>query len=77
MDIKAGSDLVIQMHYAPWSVDETDSSSVNIFFADESEIIDRTVRDYIMLPFNLITGANSFFLQPNQIKTFEGVHNSV
>ncbi|MBK8547135.1 MAG: cytochrome c [Saprospiraceae bacterium] len=31
MDIKAGSDLVIQMHYAPWSVDETDSSSVNIF----------------------------------------------
>ncbi|MBK8079236.1 MAG: T9SS type A sorting domain-containing protein [Saprospiraceae bacterium] len=74
MDIKAGSDLVIQMHYAPWSVDETDSSSVNIFFADESEIIDRTVRDYIMLPFNLITGANSFFLQPNQIKTFEGVY---
>jgi hypothetical protein len=74
MDIQAGSDLVIQMHYAPWSVDETDSSSVNIFFADESEIIDRTVRDYIMLPFNLTGGANTFFLQPNQVKTFEGVY---
>ncbi|MBK8370791.1 MAG: hypothetical protein IPL20_05325 [Saprospiraceae bacterium] len=70
MDIKAGSDLVIQMHYAPWSVDETDSSSVNIFFADESEIIDRTVRDYIMLPFNLITGAHSFFSSTQSDQNF-------
>jgi hypothetical protein len=74
MDMAAGSDLVIQMHYAPWSVDETDSSTVNIFFAEDSEFIDRTVRDYIMLPFNLTGGANSFFLMPGQIKTFEGVY---
>ena len=70
--LPANSDLVIQMHYAPWSVNETDSSSVNIFFAKENEVIDRTVKDYIMLPYNLVTGTNSFFLLPNQVKKFEG-----
>lgn len=74
MNLDANSDLVIQMHYAPWSVDETDSSTVNIFFADDNEVIERTVSDYIMLPFNLVTGASSFFLLPNQVKRFEGVY---
>ncbi|MFZ1705457.1 MAG: cytochrome c [Saprospiraceae bacterium] len=74
MDMPANSDLVIQMHFAPWSVDERDSSTVNIFFADNAEIIDRTVKDYIMLPFNLVGGASSFFLLPNQTKRFEGVY---
>ncbi|MBK6498315.1 MAG: T9SS type A sorting domain-containing protein [Saprospiraceae bacterium] len=73
-DLPAGSDLVLQMHYAPWSVDERDSSTVNIFFADENETIERTVKDYIMLPFNLIGGASSFFLLPNQVKKFEGTY---
>lgn len=73
-DLPAKSDLVIQMHYAPWSVDEKDSSTVNIFFANENEIIDRTVKDYIMLPYNLVGGANSFFIPANQVKKFEGVY---
>ena len=30
--IFAGSDLVMQVHYAPTSVDEPDSSTVNLFF---------------------------------------------
>ena len=72
--LPANSDLVIQMHYAPWSADEADSSTVNIFFAKDNEVIDRTVKDYIMLPFNLVTGANSFFLLPNQVKKFEGIY---
>lgn len=72
--LPANSDLVIQMHYAPWSVDEPDSSTVNIFFAKDNEVIDRTVKDYIMLPFNLVTGANSFFILPNQVKKFEGLY---
>jgi hypothetical protein len=71
--MNAGSDLVIQMHYAPYPVDETDKSKVNIFFADENEVVSRNVDDYIMLPFNLTTGFNSFFLQPNDIKTFHGI----
>jgi hypothetical protein len=74
-NLPANSDLVIQMHYAPWSVDESDSSSVNIFFAEENEVIERIVKDYIMLPFNLTGGANSFFILPNQSKRFEGVYN--
>ncbi|MBK9150131.1 MAG: T9SS type A sorting domain-containing protein [Saprospiraceae bacterium] len=69
-----GSDLVIQMHYAPWAVDEADSSSVNIFFARPDEPINRIVDDYIMLPFHLLTGANSFFIPANTKKTFEGVY---
>lgn len=73
-DLPANSDLVIQMHYAPWSVNETDSSTVNIFFADDTEVIDRTVKDYIMLPFNLTGGASSFYLLPNQVKRFEGTY---
>ena len=48
--LSAGSDLVMQIHYAPTPVDATDSSSINIFFADETEQIDRLVRDRVMLP---------------------------
>ncbi len=73
-DLPANSDLVIQMHYAPWSIDAKDSSSVNIFFAKNDEIIDRTVKGKIMLPFDLVTGASSFFLRPNDVKTFTGVY---
>ncbi len=73
-NLPANSDLVIQMHYAPWSVNETDSSTVNIFFAKDNEVIDRTVKDYIMLPFNLTGGANSFVIPANQVKKFEGVY---
>ena len=42
-NLPANSDLVIQMHYAPWSVNESDSSSVNIFFANDNEVIERTL----------------------------------
>ncbi len=68
----AGADLVVQVHYAPWPVDAPDSSSVNIFFAEESESVDRYVEDYIMLPFNLLGGFFSFFIPPQQVKTFHG-----
>lgn len=73
-DLPANSDLVVQMHYAPWSVDEKDSSTVNIFFAKNNEVIERTVKGKIMLPFDLVTGPNSFFLNPNQVKKFTGVY---
>ncbi len=70
--MKAGSDLVIQMHYAPFASDEIDSSSVNLFFADETEVIDREVQDEIMLPFNLPGGFFSFRIPANQTKQFIG-----
>ena len=70
--LTAGSDLVVQVHYAPWPVDEEDRSSINIFFADEDEQIERLVDDEVMLPFNLEGGFITFFLAPNQVKTFHG-----
>lgn len=66
------SDLIIQMHYAPSPTEESDSSTVNIFFADEDEDIKRYVKDRIMLPSDLTGGFLSFFIQPNQKKTFTG-----
>jgi len=70
--LNAGSDLVIQVHYAPYPVDQTDKSKVNIFFAQENETIKRYVDDYIMLPFNLTGGFFSFYLLPGDVKTFHG-----
>lgn len=69
----AGADLVLQMHYAPWPVDAFDQSTVNIFFADESEeVVDREVKDHIMLPFPSVINDN-FVILPNQKKVFHGV----
>lgn len=68
----AGSDLVMQMHYAPSSVDEIDQSSVNIFFADEGEQVDRIVKERIMLPSDLPGGFFNFTLLPEQTRSFHG-----
>ncbi len=76
--MSAGADLVIQVHYAPWPTNETDSSSVNIFFADDNEIVDRYVQDTIMLPFNIAPGGFlgfvNFRLDPEEIQTFHGTY---
>lgn len=68
----AGSDLVIQMHYAPWSVDEVDSTSVNIFFADEEEEIDRYVESHIMVPLPSVIN-DIFIINRNTVRQFHGV----
>lgn len=70
--LKAGSDFVIQMHYAPSSVEQSDQSKVNIFFADDEEVIEREVEDYIMLPSNLPGGFFQFRIQPEETKSFHG-----
>jgi hypothetical protein len=70
--LKKGGDIVVQMHYAPTSKDESDSTSINLFFADKKETVSRYVDDMIMLPFHLVTGAFSFNIPANTVKTFEG-----
>lgn len=70
--MKKGSDLVLQVHYAPSPVDEIDSTSINLFFADDNEDIERIVTSKIMLPFDLAGGFFSFFIPANQKKTFVG-----
>ena len=69
--LQAGADLVIQMHYAPWPIDSWDQSTVNLFFADEDEVVDREVQEHIMLPLPA-TINESFVIAPNQVKTFHG-----
>ncbi|NNE16474.1 MAG: T9SS type A sorting domain-containing protein [Saprospiraceae bacterium] len=73
--LKAGSDIAVQIHYAPSSIDEFDQSSINFFFADETEEVTRFVDNDIMLPFNLPGGFFAFSIPPNQEKTFVGRWN--
>jgi len=56
--IPADSDLIMQVHYAPLNTDQTDQSSINIFFKDEA--VDRYVQEMLMINFN-------FELPPNEI----------
>ncbi len=68
--IPKGSDLVLQMHYAPTAIDQTDSSVVNLFFAKKPS--KRTVFNKIMLPTNLVNGP--FVIPANTTKEFHGVY---
>jgi len=63
----ANSDLLIQMHYGPSATDQTDQSSVNIFFADSP--IQRYVQTAAINPQNL---DEPFFILPGEVKTFHG-----
>lgn len=62
------SDLVIQVHYAPTTTDEPDSSSFNLFFANQPA--SRFVRSFIMLPPQIVNGP--FVIPPNTIREFQG-----
>ncbi|MEM9819817.1 MAG: T9SS type A sorting domain-containing protein [Bacteroidota bacterium] len=72
--LHAGADVVVQIHYAPWPVDETDQSKVNIFFMDESdETLERELQGHIMVPFfNVIN--DLFFIPANTERTFHGTY---
>lgn len=58
--LKAGADLLMQVHYAPYPFVEEDSSYVNIFFADQP--IQREVQNYEYAYLQLV-------IAPDQIKT--------
>ena len=69
---KIGPDgrLLVQMHYGPTPVEETDVTEINLFFANEP--IQREVELAMMTPEHL---PEPFFIQPNEVKTFHGVMN--
>jgi hypothetical protein len=69
--IPANSDLVIQMHYAPTTVDEPDSSTFNLFFTQAP--VSRYVQSKIMLPFGGTLLNGPFVIPANQQKEFHGV----
>ena len=70
----AGSDLLVQMHYAPIPNTQSDSSTINVFFADPGETIDRVVKEEIMLPFGNTLTNGPFVMPPESAKTFHGVY---
>lgn len=67
--IPAGSDLLIQMHYGPSPVEESDQTEINVFLTDGP--IEREVTTGIMGPWNL---GEPFFISPNTVKTFHGTY---
>ena len=68
--IPANSDLLIQMHYGPTSVEGVDQTEVNVFLTDSP--IEREVTTGIMGPWTL---GEPFFIPANQVKTFHGEYN--
>ena len=71
--LPAGSDLLIQVHYAPLPTDETDKSLLNIFFKEENDPIVRNTQRQPATPFDLEGGFFSFVIPPNEVKTFHGI----
>ncbi len=68
--LPAGSDLVVQVHYAPTTVDEPDSSVFNLFFADQPAA--RYLQSYIMLPTGNTLSNGPFVIPANQKREFHG-----
>jgi hypothetical protein len=69
--LHAGSDLKIQLHYAPSAADESDSSSINIFY--ENGPANRLLQSYIMLPTGNTLVNGPFIMPPNETREFHGV----
>ena len=65
--VPAGSDILLQMHYGPSPIAETDVTEINVFYSEEP--IEREVETGIMSPQNL---DQFFFLPANQLRTFHG-----
>lgn len=68
--VPAGADLVVQVHYAPTTSDEPDSSTFNLFFADQPA--QRYLQTYVMLPFLGTLQNGPFFIFPNEQPEFHG-----
>lgn len=65
--VPAGSDILLQMHYGPSPVEESDQTEINVFFSEEP--IEREVQTTYMGPQHL---DSFFFLPANEVRTFHG-----
>jgi hypothetical protein len=64
------SDLKIQVHYAPSSTVESDSTSINLFFAQQPAT--RYLYSHILLPEPNVLTNGPFIIAPNTVKEFHG-----
>lgn len=72
--LHAGADIVLQLHYAPWPVDESDKSKINIFFMDEDEETpERELYSEIMVPIEPYVD-QLFVIPANTVKEFHGTY---
>jgi hypothetical protein len=68
--LHAGADLKLQMHYAPSASDEEDSTTVNLFFAEQPAT--RFMNTHIMVPLGSTLINGPFLIAPNTVKEFHG-----
>lgn len=70
--LKKGSDLKLQMHYAPTASDEWDSTAVNLYFAKKP--VKRYLKSKVMLPFGTVLTNGPFVIPANTTREFHGVY---
>lgn len=63
----ADSKILLQMHYGPTGDDQTDQTSLNVFFAEEP-----VSRYAVTLPMSPMDLDEAFIIPPNTVKTFHG-----
>lgn len=71
--VPANSDLVVQVHYAPTTTEEVDSSTFNLFFTDQP--VNRYVQTRIMLPVGNTIQNGPFVIPADQTREFHGIQN--
>ena len=59
LKLPAGSDILLQIHYAPWPSRDTDQSSINLFFADKP--VERYIQARLMLPTDLVDSDTEYY----------------
>ena len=70
LKLPAGSDILLQVHYAPWPSEESDQSSLNLFFADKP--VERYIQARLMLPTDLVDSDNEYYKLNPIIGAFAG-----
>jgi hypothetical protein len=68
-NLPAGADILVQMHYAPTSLAQTDSSSINLFY-DRDNQVTRLEQITAISPMDLMNGP--FVIPANTVRTFKG-----
>ncbi len=65
------ADLIVQVHYGPTGITQTDSSAINLFFAPPPTPQTPTPREVRTLPISVFALTNGPFVIPaNEVKTF-------
>jgi len=76
--LPANSDILIQVHYAPLPTDEEDQSTVNVFFKENNDQIERPIKSLPFTPFDILEEdgrQSNFFFLANTVKEIRGSKN--